>query len=249
MSTRAPDARISRPRVTPLRIAGGALAAIVVAGLTAAAYLPNNRAMLLRHVEHARLLTADHWLAFGLGQMVIAASGILPASAMAVMAGAAYGFGPGFLLSIAWTMLGGWIAFALSRSMLRPWIARLMGRRSATARFDQALEGEGWRFVFLLRISPVMPFALTSYGLGLTRIRQRDYLLGTLASLPAMASYVALGAMGRHGLSLGLSRGDPVQWMLLGIGVLAMLVLILRTKAIVQQITGTPAETMEAPAE
>ena len=71
--------------------------------------------------------------------------------------------------------------------------------------------------VTLLRISPVMPFALTSYGLGLTRISQRDFLAGTLASLPSLAGYVALGALGKEGLRLedaGLVNGGVkvVHW-------------------------------------
>lgn len=153
---------------------------------------------------------ATNWVAFGIGQTVVAASGLLPASMIAVMAGAMLGFARGLLLSAAATMLGGWLAFLLARSALRGWVGRYLGRHPAMTRLDAAMCGEGWRMVALLRISPVMPFALTSYGIGLTRIAQRDFLLGTLASLPALAGYVAIGALG--GQSLLVVGGTSGPW-------------------------------------
>src|SRR5271166_6000545 len=41
------------------------------------------------------------------------------------------------------------------------------------------------RALSLLRLSPVMPFSVTSYMLGLSSIDLRSYTIGTLASLPA----------------------------------------------------------------
>jgi hypothetical protein len=39
-----------------------------------------------------------------------------------------------------------------------------------------------------------MPFVATSYLLGLSAISLRDYMLGTLAALPALLGYVSLGS-------------------------------------------------------
>ncbi len=222
----------------PATLIGGAIVALGVAAATVISYVPNTRAAALRLLTQAAQYPSDHWFAFGAGQVLIAACGILPASVMAVMAGAAYGLAWGLAISVVCTLLGGWIAFLLSRSLLRPWIERLLAKSPASSKFDEALEGEGWHFVFLLRISPVMPFALTSYGLGLTSISQRDYLLGTLASLPAMASYVALGAMGRQGMTMSLKNGDPMQWTLLIVGLIAIVLVILRTRNILVKIAG-----------
>ena len=217
---------------------GGALVALVVLAGTLIAYLPGSRHALLRWFNEAQDFIAANWLAFGMGQALIAASGVLPASVMAVMAGAAYGMAWGFVISATFTMLGGWIAFLLARSLLRPFVEWLVGRTEWTQKFDAELEHEGWHFVLLLRLSPVMPFALTSYGLGLTTIKQRDFLTGTLASLPALASFVALGAMGRQGLTLSLGNGDPLQWALFVIGLVAVALMIWRTGAIVKRISG-----------
>lgn len=165
-------------------------------------------------------MMASGWLAFAAGQVIVAASGILPASLIAIMAGATFGIGWGVAISAASTMLGGWLAFLLSRSFLRRFIERLVRRHPAMARLDQGMTQEGWRLVMLLRVSPVMPFAITSYGLGLTRISQRDFLLGTMASLPALVGYVAIGALGQQGLMRG--QGSVGQWLAILAGVVVI---------------------------
>lgn len=184
---------------------------------------------------------AANWLAFGLGQTLVAASGLLPASIVAITAGASLGFAGGLVLSSVSTMLGGWLAFALSRTVFGRWIGRWIGRSDRMARLDAAMTSEGWRMVALLRVSPVMPFAMTSYALGLTRISQRDFLLGTLASLPALAGYVALGALGRHGLTAadGLS---PAHIALVAGGLAVVGYALLRLRAAMESLIAASAE-------
>ncbi len=181
-----------------------------------------------------RLLTAVQaagplgWLVFATVQAMIAMLGIVPASLLGIGAGLAYGIGLGFLLAAAGTLLGGWIAFQLSRSLLRPWIARFLAKRMRAARLDDAIARDGWKFVCLLRISPIMPFAVTSYALGLTQIGRRAYLLGTLASLPALLGYVVLGALANEGLLATQRNAGPLRWALLAVGVTATGLVTLR---------------------
>ena len=77
--------------------------------------------------------------------------------------------------------------------------------------------GAGLAVVFLLRISPVMPFAVTSYALGLSAVRFRPYLLGTIASLLPLLAFVAMGRIAGFGATQ-LRAGNPVQWTALAIG-------------------------------
>ena len=76
----------------------------------------------------------------------------------------------GFCVSAAGILAGALVAFGLSRSMLRPWIGRALGQTRALARLDDVLAQAGWRLVALLRVSPVMPFSITSYALGFSGI-------------------------------------------------------------------------------
>lgn len=179
---------------------------------------------------------AANWFAFGVGQFAVAASGILPAAIVAMMAGASFGLLGGVAISASTTMLGGWAAFLLSRSIMRPWIARWLDRSQRYLRWDEAVGRESWRFVLLLRVSPVMPFAPTSYALGLTRIDQRSYLLGTLASLPALVGYVALGALGKQSLSMATGAARPMHWGLLGVGFLTVIFALIRVRDVLSDV-------------
>ncbi len=212
------------------RIVAGCAMILLLAAAVVIAQMSNARVWIERLAGYAEAVPAPHWMAFVTLQVVVAAVGFLPASLMAIAAGAAYGMAAGTLISVAGTMAGGWVAFLLSRSMLRPWIARLVARYPASARFEDAIATEGWKFVCLMRLSPVMPFAATSYGLGLTRIGQRDYLLGTLASLPALVGYVAVGAFGRAGLAISRGAFEPLQWLLPLAGVAVVLLALFRLR-------------------
>lgn len=168
------------------------------------------------------------WAAFAGVQILISISGVLPASALGVAAGSIYGVGLGFVLSAAGSLAGATLAFGLSRSVFRPWIERRMRHRHQLQRIDTAIRDDGWRLACLIRWSPIMPFAATSYMLGLSAISFRDYCIGTLGSLPALFGYVMIGQIA--GASLEASRGGfgLIRFGLLGAGLLATVVATLR---------------------
>jgi uncharacterized membrane protein YdjX (TVP38/TMEM64 family) len=68
---------------------------------------------------------------------------------------------------------------------------------------------DGWKLVRMLRISPIMPFAATSYMVSLSSICLRDYAVGTLASLPALCGYVLIGTLADAGFSAWTTGADP----------------------------------------
>jgi uncharacterized membrane protein YdjX (TVP38/TMEM64 family) len=81
-----------------------------------------------------------------------------------------------------------------------------------------------------------MPFAATSYMLGLSSIGLRDYAVGTLASLPALCGYVFIGTLADAGFSAWTTGAGPVRWTLLGVGGLATLVLTIRSGQIAMKL-------------
>ncbi len=173
------------------------------------------------------------WATATLVQMLVASTGVLPASLTGLTAGAVYGVELGFLLAACGTLAGALLAFLLARSLARGLVLRWLGRSTAgrrrwIARLDQTIARDGWRTVCLLRLSPVMPFAATSYALGLTGVRLRDYLLGTLASLPALLGYVVLGRLAGSGVQAASTGAGIARWVMLGVGLVATLALTLR---------------------
>lgn len=170
-------------------------------------------------------------------EFLVAASGILPASLLGIAAGAAYGLVLGFATAAGGVLLGAVVAFFLSRSMFRPFVARQVEKSRRLARIDRALARDGWRFVFMLRLSPIMPFALASYTLGLSSVGFGAYSLGTLASLPALMLYVFMGTVAKTGAESLAAGAGIMQWILLSAGGLATLALSWRIGRIALQAT------------
>jgi uncharacterized membrane protein YdjX (TVP38/TMEM64 family) len=61
---------------------------------------------------------------------------------------------------------------------------------------DAAVGREGFKIVMLLRLSPLFPFTLLNYALGLTRVRARDFVVASwIGMLPGTFLYVYLGSL------------------------------------------------------
>jgi uncharacterized membrane protein YdjX (TVP38/TMEM64 family) len=145
----------------------------------------------------------------------------VPGALLGIAAGAVFGAAAGFCASAVGIFAGAVVAFWLSRSAVRPWIGRVLARYGWLAVLDEMIVKDGWRLVALLRVSPVMPFSITSYALGFSGISARDYALGTCASLPPLLGYVVIGALG----GMAARRGARVHVLLLAVGVGATVIL------------------------
>lgn len=115
-----------------------------------------------------------------------------------------FNLGAGFLFGVFWgsvlvtvaSTIAAIIAFLLTRYVARDFIARKLGRYARFETMDQAIEKHGLKLVFLMRLQPVfVPFAYLNMGLGLTRVRLSDYVLGTvLGTLPGTILYAYAGS-------------------------------------------------------
>ena len=157
----------------------------------------------------------------------------------------AFGVVEGFLVSGSATLVAAVLGFAVSRAVFRPLLADAVARRPRIRALDLAVARDGWRLVALLRISPVMPFAMTSYALGLTSLGLRDYVVGSLAALPALLGYVVLGALAAAGWSsIASGESQPVRLGLLALAVGATALLTLRLARIVSRVLRLPAPSI-----
>jgi uncharacterized membrane protein YdjX (TVP38/TMEM64 family) len=126
---------------------------------------------------------------------VLAALAFVPGSVLTIAAGAIFGLGAGTLYVFIGASLGACIAFALARSFARGAIERRLAGNKRFAAVDRAIAKEGLRIVFLLRLSPLFPFSIGNYALGLTRVRFRDYAIACAGMLPWTFVYVYLGSV------------------------------------------------------
>lgn len=176
---------------------------------------------------------------------IIALCGILPASTGAFVAGVCYGIFNGFLVATLATLIGAFISFFLSRSLFRNAIERLLSRSARLQRFDHLMHHEGWKLVCLLRISPIMPFALTSYALGMTSISVRSYFINTLASLPALLGYVMMGHMtGMEAVSLHTHNASILKTLLLMLAFLGTALLVWHLGTFIQKLSKIPPASL-----
>jgi len=213
----------SRWGVTGRALPALGLVSLMVMGVVASRVSPDAMTSTVYELVHGLRGTGPTGAAIFAGSVaVIALSGIFPMSAVAVAAGAIFGLLIGFVLSALSAMAGAVIAFFLSRSALRPIVEDLTAGWQRLRDFDSQIGRNGWELVCLLRISPIMPFSATSFMLGLSSISLRDYCIGTLASLPAMFGYVLIGVLADAGLTSWERGAGQLQWILLGIGGLAV---------------------------
>ncbi len=158
---------------------------------------------------------------------------LLPGSALTLGAGFAYGPLWGTLLVVPTSVLAAVIAFATARRGGRTRIVRRIERDPRFAAIDRAIGRSGFKIVGLLRLSPVFPYSVLNYALGLSGVRFRDYFWASLVGMfPGTLLYVYLGSAITSAGELGAKpTGSPVgAWLYwLGLGcALAVVVIVTR---------------------
>ncbi len=154
---------MSTPRLTIRAVGAICLLAICFFGLLAPTLWDMSIDDSLRVLANAILSVGSiGWFILAILQIFVVATGLLPASLFGIVAGAIYGLLSGFSLAVISTLIGAIFTFWLSRSMLRPYLVLVLRNHPKIQNFDRMIIEDGWRLVFLLRLSPLMPFAVTS---------------------------------------------------------------------------------------
>jgi uncharacterized membrane protein YdjX (TVP38/TMEM64 family) len=132
--------------------------------------------------------------AFVLGY-AIAVVAFVPASLLTLGAGAIFGIAHGVIYVFVAATIGSCLAFLVSRYLARSAVERKLEGKPKFSAIDRAVEAEGLKIVFLLRLTPVVPFNLLNYALGLTRVRFADYAIASVGMLPGTLLYVYSGKL------------------------------------------------------
>lgn len=157
---------------------------------------------------------------------------MVPGSALTLAAGTLFGVVWGTCIVSVASTLGASLAFLVGRHLARDAIAARLAARPAFAVLDRALRDEGWKIVALARLSPLFPFTLLNYALGLSNVRFMHYVLASwMAMLPGTVLYVYLGSLARAGV-----QGDShstAQWVIYSVGLVAtaLITMIVTKKA------------------
>ncbi len=191
-------------------------------------------------------------LAFMLGY-AIATLAFIPGSLLTLAAGALFGIAWGTLYVFVAASVGACAAFLVARYVARGTIERRLEGNPKFAAIDEAVGGEGRKIVTLLRLSPVFPFNLLNYALGLTQVGFGDYAVACLGMLPGTLLYVYTGSLAGD-LAAAVSGAStspsgPGHWALLVVGLAATAaVTILVThvaRRALQEVTGEVEDSAE----
>jgi uncharacterized membrane protein YdjX (TVP38/TMEM64 family) len=161
---------------------------------------------------------------------VLAVVALIPGSILTLAAGVLFGVGLGVAVVFIAATVGASIAFLIARHLARPSVERRMFRDPSLKAVAEAVEQRGFKIAFLLRLTPLVPFSLLNYALGLSRIRFRDYLLASFGMLPGTLLYVyggwAAGELTAVAAGQAIPRG-PGWYAVLTLGLVATALLVL----------------------
>ncbi len=117
---------------------------------------------------------------------------LFPDAVLAIASGMAFGMGKGFILTWMGAMMGGSLAFWLARLIGQEAMEKLMNRLGHKPHGVPMMTG--FIGILLLRLIPLVPFDVISYGAGLSHVRYRDFLTATaLGIIPGVCVYVNVG--------------------------------------------------------
>ncbi|MGH7510798.1 MAG: TVP38/TMEM64 family protein [Gemmatimonadales bacterium] len=176
-------------------------------------------------------------VAFG-AAYVVGAVLLIPGSVLTLAAGAIFGLLRGTVLVLVCATLGAAAAFLVARYVARGYVERRIGT-GPLASVDRALAQQGFKLVFLLRLTPVVPYSLLNYSLGLTQVSFRDFLLASVGMLPGTLLYVYYGKVIGDVAALAGGAAVPrgaAYWTFLGIGLAATIAVTVLVTRIARQV-------------
>jgi uncharacterized membrane protein YdjX (TVP38/TMEM64 family) len=100
----------------------------------------------------------------------------VPGTLLTGLGAAIFGAYRGFVYVWIGAMIGASATFFIGRTLGREFAASLVGDR--LKKYDDAVERNGFATVLYLRLV-YFPFTPMNFGMGLTKVRFRDYILGT----------------------------------------------------------------------
>jgi uncharacterized membrane protein YdjX (TVP38/TMEM64 family) len=158
---------------------------------------------------------------------IAASVALAPAFLLTFAAGAVFGLWRGTLLVYVGAVLGSSTVYALASPLARSRLLRWLDRDPRVAAVRQAVVGEGVWVMFLLRLSPLVPYNLLNYALALSGVRYRDFLLASVGMLPAIVMYVYYGKVVGDVAALAAGVAPPrglEYYALLAVGLAATVV-------------------------
>ncbi|MGL5329091.1 MAG: TVP38/TMEM64 family protein [Peptostreptococcaceae bacterium] len=118
---------------------------------------------------------------------------LFPDSILAIAGGLIFGLGKGYIYTTIGALIGGSISFYISRYWGRDIVKKLT--KEKLDKIENMINNKGFTIILTLRLIPLFPFDVISYGAGLTCVKYKDFILATLiGTIPGILVFTNLGA-------------------------------------------------------
>ncbi|WP_373598096.1 TVP38/TMEM64 family protein [Paraclostridium bifermentans] len=118
---------------------------------------------------------------------------LFPDSILAIGGGLIFGLTKGYIYTLIGALLGASLSFYISRKLGRNFVKKLTKEKLDT--IEKMINDKGFFVVLILRLVPLFPFDIISYGAGLTSIKFRDFMFATLiGTIPGILVFTNIGA-------------------------------------------------------
>ena len=164
-----------------------------------------------------------------IGVYALATVLMAPGSILTIGAGFVFGLWKGFLAAWVGATLGAALAFLVARFVARDKIEAIARRNEKFRKIDNAIGKQGAKLIFLLRLSPVIPFNLSNYFYGLTAVKFWPYVVASwLGMIPGTFLYVYIGVASKAAVA-ATAGGEAIKhgwqyWTFLGVGLVATVI-------------------------
>lgn len=216
--------------------------AVVLGALALAAFTLPVVEWLTALIEWIDANRGISWLVF-IVVYILSTVLILPGSLLTLSAGFLFGLGFGFVLVSAASVIGACCSFLLGRYFARDWVADKISGNAKFSALDNAVRDKGFVIVLLTRLSPVFPFSLLNYALGITAVRFPNYALASwIGMMPGTLLYVYLGSAAQNLTEVFSGEAASGSNWLLYVGLAATLVLTILITRFATQALNTELE-------
>ena len=152
--------------------------ALAIAALAVCAFFfQQNESAIINWIETLGLIAPIFFLLL----YCLATLLFLPTMMLTLAGGVIFGPVLGTLFNLLGATFGAVCAFCISRYCVSERLARTKNTRIRN--LISGVESQGWQFLALLRLIPIIPFNLVNYGLGVTRIKYSHYVIVTVVFL------------------------------------------------------------------
>jgi uncharacterized membrane protein YdjX (TVP38/TMEM64 family) len=151
---------------------------------------------------------------------------LIPGSLLTLGGGAIYGVVWGSVYVFVAATLGATWAFLVGRYIAQKWVTQKIEGNKLFGAIATAVAQDGFKMVLLTRLSPIFPFNLLNYALGITQVSLKDYILGSVGMLPATIMYVYIGSLAGDLAMIGSQQdlnpqAQTAQWIIKIVGFIA----------------------------